>query len=107
MLQRSIDGGETLYRGIKYVVVSSETLEKSVGTVARTAKENPDYFIRVVIHTGILKGFDPENNYREKVDKFRTVWNNHLDNLAYAFFNGGPALQKRVRIIWCSTSNSI
>ena len=95
---KSIDGGETLYRGIKYVVVSSETLEKSVGTVARTAKENPDYFIRVVIHTGILKGFDPETNYLEKVDKFRTVWNNHLDNLAYAFFNGGPALQKRVRL---------
>ena len=96
-----------LFNALIPVVVSSETLEKSVGTVARTAKENPDYFIRVVIHTGILKGFDPETNYLEKVDKFRTVWTNHLDNLAYAFFKRRPCTSRTCKIIWCSTSNSI
>lgn len=90
--------GKTLYDGIMYVVVSSETLEKSVGTVARTAKDNPTKLIRVVIHTGILKGYDEETNYYGKINNFRKTWQNHLDDIAFAFFSGGPALFDRVEL---------
>ena len=90
--------GKTLYDGIMYVVVSSETLEKSVGTVARTAKDNPTKLIRVVIHTGILKGYDEESNYYGKINNFRKTWQNHLDDIAFAFFKGGPALFDRVEL---------
>jgi len=90
--------GKALYDGIIYVVVSSETLEKSVGTVARTAKDNPTKLIRVVIHTGVLKGFDEETNYYGKINNFRKTWHNHLDDIAFAFFNGGPALFDRVEL---------
>ena len=90
--------GKTLYDGIIYVVVSSETLEKSVGTVARTAKDNSTKLIRVVIHTGVLKGFDEETNYYGKVENFRKTWQNHLNDIAFAFFNGGPALFDRVEL---------
>ena len=90
--------GKSLYDGIVYVVVSSETLEKSVGTVARTAKDNSTKLIRVVILTGVLKGFDSEANYYGKIDNFRKTWRNHLDDIAFAFFNKSPALFERVEL---------
>ena len=84
--------GKNYYDGIKYVIVSSETLEKSTGTVARIAKENPTYLIRVVIHTGVLRGYDVQDNFLNKINGFKTAWQVHLDNLAYAFFNNEKAL---------------
>ena len=84
--------GKHTYDGIKYVVVSSETLEKSVGTVARIAKENPTYLIRVVIHTGVLRGYDVQDNFLNKINGFKNAWQVHLGNLAFAFFNDEQAL---------------
>jgi len=96
--------GKNYYDGIIYVVVSSETLEKSTGTVSRTAKENPTYLIRVVIHTGVLRGYDVEDNFLTKINNFKSAWQVHLDNLAYAFFNAKPALvglENRVCLYGC------
>ena len=90
-------GNRTL-DGIMYCVVSSSTLEKTIGTIARTAKENANMFIRVVIHTGVLEGFDPITNYNERVKGFREAWENHLTNYAFAFFNGKPALLDRIHL---------
>jgi hypothetical protein len=73
-------------RGIKYVCLSSETAEKSLIAAARTADENPDYDIRVVIHTGTLTGFDLEKNYYMKVRGFRDFWAERLGMISYAFF---------------------
>ena len=83
--------GDRFYNGIVYCVISSETLEKSVGTVARMAKENPNHQIRVVPHTGILRGFDVEENFLNKINNFRTSWQTHLDNYEFAYFNDKPA----------------
>ena len=90
-------GNRTL-DGIMYCVVSSSTLEKTIGTIARTAKENANMFIRVVIHTGVLEGFDPITNYNERVKGFRESWENHLTNYAFAFFNGKPAQLDRIHL---------
>jgi hypothetical protein len=90
--------GDHSYDGIVYSVVSSETLEKSLGVIARTAKDNPTKIIRVIIHTGILKGYDPEDNYLTKIDRFRKSWQNHFDDITFAFYNGKPALFDRVEL---------
>ena len=86
------------FDGIMYCVVSSSTLEKTLGTIARTAKDNANMFIRVVIHTGVLEGFDPVTNYNERVKGFREAWENHLMNYAFAFFNGKPAILDRIQL---------
>lgn len=90
--------GDHSYDGIVYSVVSSETLEKSLGVIARTAKDNPTKIIRVIIHTGILKGYDPEDNYLIKIDRFRKSWQNYFDDITFAFYNGKPALFDRVEL---------
>ena len=74
-------------RGLKYVVVASSTLEKSMLTVAATAYANKDYKIRVLIHTGTLGGFDVEENYVQKIYMFRKGWNEKLAESSYSFFN--------------------
>lgn len=83
--------GNKEYDGIIYVIVSSSTLEKSVGVVARIAKDNPTKQIRVVIHTGVLKGAIAEDNFLEKVNNFRNVFEILLNNLSFAFFSSKPA----------------
>ena len=96
--------GKNYYDGIKYVVVSSETLEKSVGTVARTAKDFPTYLIRVIIHTGVLRGYDVKDNFLTKINDFKSAWQLHLSSLAFAFFNAQPALvgvENRICLYGC------
>jgi len=75
-------------RGIKYIALSAETGEKSLIAAAKAAFEDPDYDIRVVIHTGTLTGFDLEKNYHDKVDRFRNFWDATLAKVSYAFFGG-------------------
>jgi hypothetical protein len=75
-------------RGIKYVVLSAETGEKSLIAAAKYAADHPDYNIRVIIHTGTLTGFDLEENYLNKVQKFRDFWDATLSKVSYAFFGG-------------------
>ena len=74
-------------KGLKYVVVASSTLEKSMLSVAATAYANKDYKIRVLIHTGTLGGFDVEENYVQKIYMFRKGWNEKLAESSYSFFN--------------------
>ena len=75
-------------RGIKYICLSAETGEKSLISAAKCAADNPDYDIRVIIHTGTLTGFDLEQNYYDKIDKFRDFWDATLAKVSYAFFGG-------------------
>ena len=85
-------------RGIKYITLSAETGEKSLIAAANYADDNPDYEIRVIIHTGTLTGFDLEENYYEKVKKFREFWENTLNKVSYAFFNGKKATKNNVTL---------
>ena len=92
--------GNKIYNGIVYCVISSETLEKSVGTVARIAKENPNHQIRVIPHTGVLRGFDVEDNFLSKIDNFKKAWQTHLDNYEFAYFNDKPAQTGQECRVW-------
>ena len=85
-------------RGIKYIPLSAETGEKSLIAAANYAYDNPDYEIRVVIHTGTLTGFDLEQNYYDKVKKFRDFWDLTLEKVSYAFFNGKKSTKNNVTL---------
>ena len=58
-----------------------------------TAFDNQDYKIRVIIHTGTLKGFDVVNNYAEKIWNFRSLWTSQITKMAYAFFNNEKSIE--------------
>lgn len=85
-------------RGIKYIPLSAETGEKSLIAAANYAYDNPDYEIRVVIHTGTLTGFDLEQNYYDKVKRFRDFWDLTLEKVSYAFFNGKKPTKNNVTL---------
>ena len=85
-------------RGIKYIVLSAETGEKSLIAAAKYAAVNPDYDIRVIIHTGTLTGFDLEENYLNKVQKFRDFWDATLSKISYAFFGGANPKNRPVSL---------
>ena len=85
-------------RGIKYICLSAETGEKSLFSAAKAAFENPDYDIRVIIHTGTLAGFDLEQCYLDKVKKFREFWDAALLKLSYAFFSGAMPTKSPVTL---------
>jgi hypothetical protein len=95
---RKLNGGDKFFTGIKYCVVSSETLEKSAAIAAKMSKKNPSKHIRVLIHTGILRGFDVEQNYLEKVENFRKTWENYFLKLAFGFFEDRPAVSDRISL---------
>tara|TARA_B100000287_G_scaffold181796_1_gene171916 strand:+ start:796 stop:2010 length:1215 start_codon:yes stop_codon:yes gene_type:complete len=80
------DEGNLIKRGLIYVIVATSTGDKSIMSAVRTAYENKDCDIRVLIHTGTLKGFDVELNYVEKIYGFRRFWDETLSQLSFAFF---------------------
>ena len=78
--------GNVIKIGLMYIIVSSETLDKSLMRAITTAYANKNYRIRVIVHTGTLKGFDTEENYAEKIFNFRSLWELTLDKMSYAYF---------------------
>ena len=74
-------------RGIMYLVVSSSMGSKTIIEAASTARENPDYDIRIVIHTGTLTGFDLEKCWEDRVIGFRDFYDSSLDEVSFGFFN--------------------
>jgi len=91
-------GGVNGKRGIKYICLSAETGEKSLIAAAKYAADNPDYDIRVVIHTGTLTGFDLEQNYYDKINKFRDFWDATLAKVSYAFFGSANPKNRPVSL---------
>ena len=90
--------GDVIKRGIKYIVVSSETLDKSLMRAISTAFDNQDYKIRVIIHTGTLKGFDVVNNYAEKIWNFRSLWTSQITKMGYALFNNAKSSADNIEL---------
>jgi len=85
-------------RGIKYICLSSETGEKSLIAAAKEAFKYSDYDIRVIIHTGTLTGFDLEENYMSKINKFRDFWDATLVKLSYGFFGKSNPKNKPITL---------
>jgi len=74
-------------RGIKYIALSAESGAKTLISAVKFAYDNPNYDIRLVIHTGTLTGFDLEKCYIDKVVKFKNWWDAVISQLGYGFFN--------------------
>ena len=85
-------------RGIKYICLSAETGEKSLIAAAKYAFQYSDYDIRVIIHTGTLTGFDLEENYMSKINKFRDFWDATLVKLSYGFFGKSNPKKKPITL---------
>lgn len=85
-------------RGIKYICLSAETGEKSLIAAAKEAFKYSDYDIRVIIHTGTLTGFDLEENYMSKINKFRDFWDATLVKLSYGFFGKSNPKNKPITL---------
>ena len=78
--------GKLIKRGIVYIIVSSATLEKSMVKAVKTACDNRDSDVRVIIHTGTLTGYIPSETYVKKIYNFRKEWASGLNDFSFAFF---------------------
>ena len=58
----------------------------------------------MIIHTGVLRGYDVKDNFLTKINDFKSAWQLHLSSLAFAFFNAQPALvgvENRICLYGC------
>ena len=69
--------------GIKYFLKSASTGDRTF--IESRARDNPNYEIRVIVHTGILKGYSPTETYVGNLYDFRKYWKETVDNLQYAY----------------------
>ena len=75
-------------KGIKYFLISSSTGDKAFIKSMQCANKNKDCDVRVIIHTGLLKGYDQAKTYVEKIYGFRRFWDDTVDLVQYAYTNG-------------------
>ena len=90
--------GNVIKRGLMYIVVSAETLDKSLMRAISTAFSNKNSDIRVIVHTGTLKGFDTEENYARKIFNFRNEWDVNLSKISFAFFNNVNPIKTKISL---------
>ena len=60
---------------VKYLYTSFELYSKAFTRACKVATEYPDAEVRVVIHTGTLRGYDLASVYRLRVQKFVSQFN--------------------------------
>jgi hypothetical protein len=71
---------------IIFMTQSSETLAKAVIRAADLHAETGKK-VRVVVHTGVLTGVNPETCYINRCEKFIRLWNSNLDNISKGFYH--------------------
>lgn len=55
---------------VKYIWTSFELYSKSFTRACKVAAEFPDVEVRIIVHTGTLKGFDLNSTYNHRIQKF-------------------------------------
>ncbi len=81
---------------VKYIHTSFELYSKAFTRACDKAAEFPDAEVRIVIHTGTLKGFNLRSVYTNRVQKFISCFKNILNAVAGASDNG--ATFSRIKI---------
>jgi len=81
---------------VKYIHTSFELYSKAFTRACDKAAEFPDAEVRIVIHTGTLKGFNLRSVYTNRVQKFISCFKNILNVVAGASDNG--ATFSRIKI---------
>jgi len=93
--------GRLIKKGLKYIVMSCETLDKVILRASQTAYQNKDCEVRVIIHTGTLTGFELDDCYVGKIFKFREEWIQKLSTLSYGFFNSQSPANSPISLYGC------
>lgn len=81
---------------VKYIHTSFELYSKAFTRACDKAAEFPDAEVRIVIHTGTLKGFNLRSVYTNRIQKFISRFKNILNAVAGASDNG--ATFSRIKI---------
>jgi hypothetical protein len=81
---------------VKYIHTSFELYSKAFTRACDKAAEFPDAEVRIVIHTGTLKGFNLRSVYKMRVQKFISRFKNILTAVAGASDDG--ATFSRIKI---------
>ena len=86
---------------VKYMVLACNQPTRALGLAASkycnfTDTENIE--VRVIIHTGLLDGFDLERNYDTRINSFRNAWENQLSAVSDAFFFSKIPSKVRVKL---------
>jgi hypothetical protein len=81
---------------VKYVHTSFELYSKAFTRACDKAAEFPDAEVRIVIHTGTLKGYSLRSVYTNRIQKFISRFKNILNAVAGASDNG--ATFSRIKI---------
>lgn len=55
---------------VKYIWTSFELYSKSFTRACKVAAEFPDVEVRIIVHTGTLKGFDLNSTFNHRIQKF-------------------------------------
>ena len=94
-IEPKIVNGVVQKLGIKYFLKSASTGDRTFIESMACARDNPNYEIRVSVHTGILKGYSPTETYVGNLYDFRKYWKETVDNLQYAY-NSNIAIAPKV-----------
>ena len=81
---------------IKYIHTSFELYSKAFTRACDKARGFPDAEVRIVIHTGTLKGFDLRGVYKKRIQKFVANFKNIVNAVSGASDNG--ATFSRIKI---------
>ena len=85
---------------VKYMVLVATTPVRALGAAANRLHEylDDDIEVRVIIHTGLLEGFDLEKCFKTRINSFRNAWENQLNAVSHAFFSSRAPSMKRVKL---------
>jgi hypothetical protein len=73
---------------VKYIHTSFELYSKAFTRACAVAAEFPDAEVRIMVHTGTLKGFDLRSVYTGRIQKFISSFKNIMNAVAGASDNG-------------------
>tara|TARA_B100001094_G_C18101723_1_gene756121 strand:- start:86 stop:1276 length:1191 start_codon:yes stop_codon:yes gene_type:complete len=83
---------------VKYVPVAHDRERAAFDLATAKAVKFPDAEIRIVIHTSTLSGYDLETTYRDRINKFVTLFERLEANSCRAYFGKNVPPKSRIKI---------
>jgi hypothetical protein len=69
---------------VRYIWTSFELYSKAFTRACKVAAENPNVEVRIIVHTATLKGFDLNNTFNSRVQKFVSEFTNIRTSVIHA-----------------------
>ena len=87
---------------VKYMILVATTPVRALGSAATKYCQylgtDEDIEVRVIIHTGLLDGFDLVRCFDTRVNSFQNAWENQTNAVSHAFFGSKAPSNKRVKL---------